>query len=283
MKQGNIINIAIDGPSGAGKTSLARNIAEKLGFLYVDTGAIYRAVALYALKSGTNPQDGAAVTALLPEIQVKPVYESDGVQHMYLNHQDVTDQIRTPEVSMAASQVAAYPGVRVFLLETQRKLAKEHDVVMDGRDIGTVVLPNADVKIFLTASAEERAWRRTLQLDEQGMARPYAEVLEDLRKRDYNDSNRSVAPLRQADDAVSLDTTHLTFSQSAAALEKIIWEKTGVGEPPVQEHPGAEYEPIFAEKVSESGAGRDPESEKTAENLEKSPEKSKSKGDETAS
>ena len=274
LKENKRVSIAIDGPSGAGKTSMARKIAEKLGFLYVDTGAIYRTVALRVLNSGVDPADGAAVTALLPEIQVKPVYEADGVQHMYLNQKDVTDEIRTPEVSMAASRVAAYPGVRVFLLETQRKMAKEYNVVMDGRDIGTVVLPDADVKIFLTASAEERAWRRTLQFDQEGMPRPYSEVLDDLRKRDYNDSHRAVAPLRQADDAILLDTTHMTFSESETALYKIIWEKTGVGEPPEDEKPGAEYEPIFRDGVNLENINKNI-------NLDINAQESKENGEET--
>ena len=221
------ISVAIDGPSGAGKSTLARRIAERFGFLYVDTGAIYRTVALYVLRENIDPKDGGTILDALNHLRVEISYGADGLQHMLLNGTDVTGEIRMPEVSMAASVVSAHPGVRVFLLETQRQLARENDVVMDGRDIGTMVLPKANVKIFLTASAEERAWRRTLELDEKGMPRPYQEVLEDQRKRDYNDTHRDIAPLRQAEDAVVLDTTHLTLSESEEALERIIREQTG--------------------------------------------------------
>ena len=232
------ISIAIDGPSGAGKSTLARKIAKRFGFLYVDTGAIYRTVALHAIRSKIDLKDSAALLDALNSLRVELSYGENGFQHMRLNGKDVTAQIRTPEVSMAASTVSAYPGVRVFLLETQRQFARENDVVMDGRDIGTMVLPNADLKIFLTASAEERAWRRTLELDQKGMPRPYQEVLEDQRKRDYNDANREIAPLRQAEDAVLLDTTHMTLAESEEALEKLIEERTG--RKPLQERPETE-------------------------------------------
>ncbi len=221
------ISVAIDGPAGAGKSTLAREMAKRFGFLYVDTGAIYRTVALHALRESIDPQDGGTLMAVLPELRVEITYGEDGLQHMLLNGEDVTEAIRSPEVSMSASAISAHPGVRVFLLETQRQLARDNDVVMDGRDIGTVVLPGADVKVFLTASAEERAWRRTLELDAKGMARPYQEVLDDLKQRDYNDANRSVAPLRQAEDAIALDTTHLTLSESIEALEQLITDRTG--------------------------------------------------------
>ena len=232
------INIAIDGPSGAGKSTLARRIAKRFGFLYVDTGAIYRTVALHAMRAKIDLKDGGALLDALNTLRVEISYGSNGFQHMLLNGKDVTAQIRTPEVSMAASTVSAYPGVRVFLLETQRQLARENDVVMDGRDIGTMVLPHADLKIFLTASPEERAWRRTLELDQKGMPRPYQEVLEDQRKRDYNDTHREIAPLRQAEDAVELDTTHMTLDESEEALEKLIEERTG--RRPLQERPEPE-------------------------------------------
>lgn len=215
-------SVAIDGPSGAGKSTLARAVAGKFGFLYVDTGAIYRTVGLSALRAGVDPKDAGAVTALLPETRVELSHADDGLQHMYLNGEDVTEQIRTPEVSMAASAVAAYASVRAFLMDAQRDLAKTHNVVMDGRDIGTVVLPDADVKIFLTASAQERAWRRTLELSERGTPKPYEEVLAELEARDRDDANRTEAPLRQAADAVRLDNTQLTFQESVDAMSEII-------------------------------------------------------------
>ena len=218
-------SIAIDGPSGAGKSTLARAVAEKFGFLYVDTGAIYRTVGLSALRAGADPKDAASVAALLPETRVELVHAPDGLQHMRLNGEDVTEQIRTPEVSMAASAVAAHPQVRAFLLDTQRSLAKTHSVVMDGRDIGTVVLPDADVKVFLTASAQERAWRRTIELTERGTPKPYAEVLAELEQRDRDDETRTEAPLRQAGDAVRLDNSQLTFQETVDAVSDMIREK----------------------------------------------------------
>ena len=229
------ISVAIDGPAGAGKSTLAKNIAQKLGLLYVDTGAIYRTIALYMVQENIDLTEADEVRDALPNIRVEIAYQ-DGVQHMILNGKDVTEKIRTPEISTAASEVSVYPSVRVFLLETQRQMARENNVIMDGRDIGTVVLPEATLKVFLTASPEERAWRRTLELDERGMPRPYQDVLDDLRERDYNDSHRKIAPLRQAEDAVVLDTTHFTLSESQEALEHIIWEKTGLGNPPEVEY-----------------------------------------------
>ena len=223
----NTIRIAIDGPSGAGKSTLARAIAGKLGYLYVDTGAIYRTVGYYARGRGLDLKDGEAVAAALPEVTVEMAYGEDGLQHMLLNGEDVTEAIRLPEISLCASAVSAHPGVRAFLLEMQRKLAREHSVIMDGRDIGTVVLPDAEVKIFLTASPEARARRRCLELEQRGTPQPYQEVLREIGERDRSDTNRSVAPLRQADDAVLLDTTALDFQECEAALLAIIRERTG--------------------------------------------------------
>ena len=219
------ISIAIDGPSGAGKSTLARSIAAKLGYLYVDTGAIYRTIGLYALENGVDPKDEAAVTATLPDIQVGLEYGEDGLQHMLLNGRDVTKDIRLPDVSLYASAVSAHPPVRAFLLEMQRKLARENNVIMDGRDIGTVVLPDADVKVFLTATAAERARRRCLELEQRGTPQPFEKVLAEIEERDYNDSHRATAPLRQAEDAVLLDTTELDFVQSEAAMMKLIGER----------------------------------------------------------
>ncbi len=219
------ISIAIDGPSGAGKSTLARSIAAKLGYLYVDTGAIYRTIGLYALENGVDPKDEAAVTATLPDIQVGLEYGEDGLQHMLLNGRDVTKDIRLPDVSLYASAVSAHPPVRAFLLEMQRKLARENNVIMDGRDIGTVVLPDADVKVYLTATAAERARRRCLELEQRGTPQPFEKVLAEIEERDYNDSHRATAPLRQAEDAVLLDTTELDFVQSEAAMMKLIGER----------------------------------------------------------
>ena len=219
------ISIAIDGPSGAGKSTLARSMASKLGYLYVDTGAIYRTIGVYVLRSGIDPKDEAAVTAVLPNIHVNLSYGEDGLQHMFLNGEDVTTAIRLPEISMYASAVSAHPTVRTFLLEMQRQLARENNVIMDGRDIGTVVLPDADVKVFLTATAQERARRRALELEQRGTPEPYEKVLKDIEERDWNDSHRATAPLRQAEDAVLLDTTELDFAQSEQMMLNIIKER----------------------------------------------------------
>ena len=220
------ISIAIDGPSGAGKSTLARSVAAKLGYLYVDTGAIYRTIGYYALSQGIDPKDAEAVSAVLPSLHVELAYGEDGLQHMSLNGQDVTREIRLPEVSMYASAVSAHPAVRAYLLEMQRALARAHSVIMDGRDIGTVVLPDAQVKVFLTASPEARAHRRMLELEQRGTPQPYAQILQDIQQRDWNDTHRAVAPLRQAEDAVLLDTTELDFGQSEAALLDIIGKRT---------------------------------------------------------
>ena len=217
--------VAIDGPSGAGKSTLARALAKELGFVYVDTGAIYRSVGYFARRRGVEPGDAAAVEALLPEIRLEMLYGEDGLQHMILNGQDVTEEIRLPEISMYASKVSAIPAVRAFLLEMQRGMARTHSVIMDGRDIGTVVLPEADVKLFLTASAEDRARRRFLELEERGTPEPYEKLLEEMRERDRNDASRTAAPLRAAEDAVVLDTTGNTFQQSFDLLLRTIKEK----------------------------------------------------------
>ena len=217
--------VAIDGPSGAGKSTLARALAKELGFVYVDTGAIYRSVGYFARSRGVEPGDAAAVEALRPEIRLEMLYGEDGLQHMILNGQDVTEEIRLPEISMYASKVSAIPAVRAFLLEMQRGMARTHSVIMDGRDIGTVVLPEADVKLFLTASAEDRARRRFLELEERGTPEPYEKLLEEMRERDRNDASRAAAPLRAAEDAVVLDTTGNTFQQSFDLLLRTIKEK----------------------------------------------------------
>ena len=219
------ISVAIDGPSGAGKSTLARAVAGRLGYVYVDTGAIYRTIAYHIWKAGIDPRDGAAVEAELPKLRVELRHGADGLQRMYLNGADVTDAIRLPEVSRYASHVSAHPPVRAFLLEMQRRLAREHHVIMDGRDIGTVVLPDAAVKVFLTASPEARAQRRMRELEQRGTPQPYEQVLEDIRQRDYNDTHRAAAPLRQAEDAVVLDTTDLDFQESEEALLCIIRKK----------------------------------------------------------
>ena len=218
------VAIAIDGPSGAGKSTIAKRLAATLGFVYVDTGAMYRAVGLATLRKGIKSEDTAAVIAALADIDVTIAYV-DGAQRVLLCGEDVSDQIRTPEVSMAASTTSAIPEVRKFLFETQQKLARENNVIMDGRDIGTVVLPWAKVKIFLSASVEDRARRRFDELKEKGMDVRFEDVLEDMKQRDYNDSHRAVAPLKPADDAVSVDTTGNTLEESVALLESIVKEK----------------------------------------------------------
>ena len=212
-------SVAIDGPSGAGKSTLARQAAQALGFLYVDTGAIYRTLGLLTLERGVDPSDGAAVTGLLPQADIRLAYDGgDGLQHMYLCGRDVTEDIRRPEVSRAASGVSAIPAVREFLLETQRELARQHDVIMDGRDIGTVVLPAADVKIFLTASPEARARRRCDELAQRGTPQDLETVLAEIVERVRRDTTRETAPLRRAEDAVLVDTTKLDLAESLQAL-----------------------------------------------------------------
>ena len=220
------ISVALDGPGGAGKSTVARAIAKKYGFTYVDTGAIYRTVGLYVLRAGAEPRSPEAVEPLLSGINIEIEYGEDG-QRMLLNGEDVTGLIRSPEISMYASAVSALPAVRAFLLDMQRSLAARKDVVMDGRDIGTVVLPDAQVKIFLTASIDERARRRYDELKAKGEAQSLEEVRADMLRRDKNDTERAVAPLKQAQDAVLVDTTQLGFDEAVEAVSKIIREKTG--------------------------------------------------------
>ena len=220
------INVAIDGPSGAGKSTIARAAAKDLGLLYVDTGAIYRSIGYYLLRHGVDPKDKDRVVPLLPGIRIALRYEDDGLQHMLLNGQDVTAEIRFPEVSAYASDVSAHAEVRSYLLEMQQDLARRHSVIMDGRDIGTVVLPEAELKIFLTAAPEVRARRRCRELELRGTPEPYEKVLADIQQRDYNDTHRAAAPLRQAEDAVLLDSTHLDFDGTLQAVEALIRERS---------------------------------------------------------
>ena len=217
------INIAIDGPAGAGKSTIAKMVSKELGYIYVDTGALYRTIALYITENDIADED---IEASLEKADVSLKF-IDGAQRVFLGDRDVSDLIRTPEISMAASRTSAIPAVRAYLFETQQKIARENSVIMDGRDIGTVVLPNADVKIFLTASAEERANRRYKELSEKPDSPTYQEILDDIIKRDYQDMHRETAPLKQAEDAVLVDTTELNLEESAAAIVKIINEKIG--------------------------------------------------------
>lgn len=222
-----MISVAIDGPAGAGKSTISRTAAKELGFIYVDTGALYRAVGLKFLNDGYNTELNCNIDAVLADTKVD-IRFIDGEQRVFLGELDVSDKIRTPEVSMMASAVSAKPEVRAYLLEMQRRLARENNVLMDGRDIGTVVLPDATVKIFLTASAEDRANRRYKELIEKGQEVTFEEVYEDMVKRDYNDSHRAIAPLKPADDAVIADTTGNEFEQSLALILKIVREKAGI-------------------------------------------------------
>lgn len=212
-----MINIAIDGPAGAGKSSVAKAVAAKLGFIYVDTGALYRSIGVNALRHGIKTDDSDAVIALLPETKVELRY-IDGAQRVFLNGEDVSEAIRMPEASMAASNVSAIPAVRTFLLDLQRDMAKNNNVIMDGRDIGTVILPDAQYKFFLTASAEVRADRRFKELKEKGIDVDYNALLEEIIQRDYNDSHRETAPLRQADDAILIDSSNMTLEESINAI-----------------------------------------------------------------
>ena len=212
-----MINIAIDGPAGAGKSTVAKAVAKKLGFIYVDTGALYRSIGVNALRHSVATDDSEAVVSLLPETNVELKY-IDGNQRVFLNGEDVSEEIRLPEASMAASNVSAIPEVRAFLLDLQRDMAKKNNVVMDGRDIGTVILPDAQYKFFLTATAEVRAERRYKELQEKGITVDFNELLEEIKQRDYNDSHRATAPLKQADDAVYVDSSDLTLEEAISAI-----------------------------------------------------------------
>ena len=218
-------SVAIDGPSGAGKSTMAKRLAAELGFLYVDTGAIYRTVGLYAFRNGVAPDDAVAVEAYLSALEIRMNYGDDGLQHMILNGEDVTAAIRQHEISHYASAVSAIPAVRAFLLEMQRKFARESSVIMDGRDIGTVVLPDADLKIYLTADAEDRAQRRYSELLRRGQEANFDQVLKDIIERDYRDMNRETAPLKRADDAVLVDTTGIDLEESYQMMLRLVRER----------------------------------------------------------
>ena len=218
-------SIAIDGPGGAGKSSLAKAVAKKLSILHVDTGAIYRTIGYAAFARGLNAKDESQIAPLLKTIRIDMAFDEAGRQKMLLDGKDVSREIRLPEISMYASNVSALPCVRAYLLEMQRDIARKRSVIMDGRDIGTVVLPDADLKIYLTASAEERARRRCLELSERGTPEPYEAVLREINARAEQDMHRAIAPLREAADAVRLDTSALNFDESEQALLKLIQEK----------------------------------------------------------
>lgn len=222
---GKKISVAIDGPAGAGKSTIARRLAGELGFRYVDTGAIYRTVAYFMDLWGVSPKDVDGVNRYIDELTVGIEYDDEGVQHMLMNGMDVTGDIRTPEISQKASLISAHAVVRDVLLDMQRNMAEEYDVVMDGRDIGSVVLPKATVKIFLTASPEVRAKRRYQELLEKGQKASYEQVLKDVRQRDYQDTHRDIAPLKMCRDSVKVDTSEMDLEQSVAAIRKIVEEK----------------------------------------------------------
>ena len=217
--------VALDGPAGAGKSSIAKRAAKELGFIYVDTGALYRTIGLAASRAGVEPVDSPEVDALLEKITVELTFNDKGEQVVLLNGEDVSGEIRTPEASMTASKISAIPNVRAYLLDLQRDMAKTNDIIMDGRDIGTVVLPDAQVKIFLTASPEARAGRRYKELIEKGMSVKYEDILSDVIERDYNDTHRKTAPLKAAEDSVTVDTTELDFEQSVNAIISVIKDK----------------------------------------------------------
>lgn len=218
------VAIALDGPAGAGKSSIAKRAAKALDFIYVDTGALYRTIGLAATRKGVEPKPSAEVEKLLSEITVDLTFNDKGEQIVLLDGEDVSGLIRTPEASMMASKISAVPSVRAYLLDLQRNMAKSHNVIMDGRDIGTVVLPDAKVKIFLTASPEARAQRRYKELCEKGMDVKYEDILNDVITRDYNDTHRETAPLRPADGCVTVDTTELDFEQSVEKIISVIKE-----------------------------------------------------------
>ena len=219
------VSIAIDGPAGAGKSTIARRLAKELGYVYVDTGDIYRTVAYFFDTWGISPKDIDGITRYIDELNIDIWYDEDGLQHMYMNNIDVTDDIRTPEISQKASLISAHAIVRDMLLDMQREVAEQFNVVMDGRDIGTVVLPNATVKIFLTASAEVRARRRTDELLAKGKKVSYEQVLKDIQQRDYQDTHREVAPLKMCRDSVKLDTSDMDIEQVLQEMKNIIARK----------------------------------------------------------
>lgn len=219
------IAIAIDGPAGAGKSSLSKKVAKELSFIYVDTGALYRTIGLAASRKGLKKEDKAEIISMLNDIDVKLSFNDEGTQIVLLNGEDVSSYIRTPEASMFASAVSAIPEVRAFLLDLQRNMAKSDNVIMDGRDIGTVVLPDAKIKIFLTASPEKRAMRRHKENIEKGIDSTYEEVLKDVNQRDYQDSHREIAPLKPAEDSVLVDTSDYDFEGSKELLLKVIKER----------------------------------------------------------
>ncbi len=221
-----MVKIALDGPSGSGKSSAAKAVAAKLGIVYVDTGALYRSIGYYVKQKGVDPKDNDSVSALLPEIKLEVKYEG-GTQSVYLCGENLGDKIRQPEISMYASAVSAIPSVRAFLLETQKSIARENSVVMDGRDIGTVILPDADVKIFMTASSEARAMRRYKELSEKGVSVKYEDVLSEMIERDENDKNRDIAPCVPAPNAVIFDNSDLSFDESVEGIIDIVKSKVG--------------------------------------------------------
>lgn len=218
-----MINVAIDGPAGAGKSTISRRAASELGYIYIDTGALYRTVGVAAMRQNRLGTQADIESVLTDALSVELRFEN-GIQKMYLNGEDVSEEIRTPEASMAASKVSAVPAVRAYLFDLQKKIAKENDCIMDGRDIGTVVLPDADVKIFLTASPEARAKRRFKELTEKGSDVKYEDVLSDMIKRDYDDSHRAIAPLKQAEDAILVDTSDIGLEESVALIIRTIKE-----------------------------------------------------------
>lgn len=218
-------SIAIDGPAGAGKSTIARRLARELGYYYVDTGAIYRTVAYFLDLLGISPKDVDGVERYIDELTVEIEYDEEGRQHMLMNGMDVTGDIRTQDISQKASLVSAHAVVRDMLLDMQRDMARKHNVIMDGRDIGTVVLPRADVKIFLTASAEVRAERRMKEMQEKGQKASFQQVLKDIQQRDYQDTHREVAPLKLARDSIKLDTSDMDLEQVIDAMKKIVGEK----------------------------------------------------------
>ena len=219
------ISVAIDGPAGAGKSTIARRLAAELGYRYVDTGAIYRTVAYFMDLWGVSPKDVDGVNRYIDELTIGIEYDEEGLQHMIMNGMDVTQDIRTQDISQKASLISAHAVVREVLLDMQRDMAKNYDVVMDGRDIGTVVLPKATVKIFLTASPEVRAERRCKELQEKGQKAQYAQILKEIQQRDYQDTHREIAPLKMCRDSVKVDTSNLNLEESVAAIRKIIEEK----------------------------------------------------------